>query len=70
MLVKLITRGNDTNFSYEGQLHLENMGKVNYNEMNLKFFHVIRKQSLSISSLGLDFKHLYDFDSYFTMTYV
>lgn len=43
MLVKLIFKGNDTNFSYVGQLDLEALGEVNYDDMNMRFFHVIRK---------------------------
>lgn len=46
LLIKLISKGNDTNLSTEGLLHLEDLGAVNYDfqSMHMKFFHVIRKQ--------------------------
>ena len=43
MFIKLIFKGNDTNFSYKGQLDLVKLGDVDYNDINMKFFHVIRK---------------------------
>ena len=41
MFTKLIFKGNDTNFSYEGQMHVSNHGLVKYSDTRMKFFHVI-----------------------------
>ena len=44
MLVKLIFKGNDTNFSYDGLQEIENQPEVDYKDMNMVIFHVISKQ--------------------------
>ena len=62
MAYKLISKGNDTNFGYEGQIHLENFGSVNYMDTRMKFFHVIRKQSKDVK-----IENLKDMEGYFTM---
>ena len=43
MFDKLIFKGNDTNFTFEGQIHLAKFGMVNFRDTKMKFFHVLRK---------------------------
>ena len=45
MLYKLISKGNDTNLGYEGQIQLTELGPVNYRDTRMSFFFVLRKQN-------------------------
>ena len=44
MVYKLISKGNDTNLGYEGQIRLEELGEIDYRDTRLRFFWIIRKQ--------------------------
>ena len=65
MFTKLIFKTNDTNYTYEGQWHLEGMEAIKYSDMSMRFFHVIKKQSMG--NTGLKYS---DIDGYFTMSIV
>ena len=66
----LIYNGNDTNFSYEGQLDLDVLGDVDYSTTNMKFFHVIQKQQVELADMMKEVKSFDVFSKYFKMTYV
>ena len=65
MLYKLISKGNDTNLGYEGQIRLEELGEIDYSVTRMRVFYVIRKQA-DPSLL----KKIEDADGYFEMNVV
>ena len=63
---KLIYKGNDTDFSYYGLQEMDELGVVDYKDMNMKIFHVISKQD---STSTPKITKLSDIDPYFKITF-